>query len=247
MKTLIILILSLVSINFTLCQQGHFRVKTNEFVQIGYDAYKTLTFGASTGSINNGSWALEHWANGLNIWRPWPTYNSINYALFIRDANGFTGIGKYPYHKLDVNGDIATYGTVRVYSDENLKVNITKLQPKNCLALISKINAYSYNLKSNHIPNNYNNLDSTELTEAKKQTIEEEKTNTSTYNNQEETLRNGFMAQEMEKIIPSLVKTDGDGNKSIDYIGLLPIMLEAMKEQQKEIEDLKNQIKKIQK
>lgn len=239
------LLLSLCSINFAFSQQGHFRIKTNEFVQIGYDTYKTLTFGASTGSINNGSWALEHWANGLNIWRPWPTYNSVNFALFIRDWDGFTGIGKYPQHKLDVNGDIATYGTVRVYSDENLKTNITRLQAKNCLELITQINAYSYNLKYDHLPNNYK--EDVEITETKQKTIEEEKASTSTYNNQAGNLRNGFMAQEVEKILPALVKTDGEGYKSIDYIGLLPIMLEAIKEQQKEIEALKLDIQKMKK
>ncbi len=47
-------------------QGGHFKIRTDDFVQIGYDTYKSLTFGVSTGIPNNGSWAIEQWNNGLN-------------------------------------------------------------------------------------------------------------------------------------------------------------------------------------
>jgi hypothetical protein len=243
MKCLLTISISLFFLNLAFCQQGHFRVKTNEFVQIGYDNYKTLSFGASTGTINNGSWAIEHWNNGLNIWRPWPTYNAVNYALFIRDWDGFTGIGKFPSYKLDVNGDIGIYGTVWLASDNLLKKNINKLDSKNCLELLQQINAYSYNLKYDHLPNQYQ--DTLGLTETKQKTIEEENNNPQEYNNQNEKLRHGFMAQEIEEILPNLVNTNKEGQKAIDYVGLLPIMLEAIKEQQKEIERLKAQIKTL--
>lgn len=224
-------------------QQGHFRIKSNEFIQIGYDTYKSLTFGNSTGTPNNGNWGIEHWGGGLNFWRPWPTSNSINYAFFIKDNNGFIGIGKLPSHKLDVNGDIATYGTVRLYSDENLKKNIIKLNSNNCLNIIKAINSYSYNLKYNALPNQYKNTDS--FTEVKNKTIEAEKNSQNQFNQQNETLRNGFMAQEVENVLPELVKTDKEGNKSIDYIGIIPVLLEAIKAQQEEIEQIKNKLKKL--
>ena len=49
----------------------------------------------------------------------------------------------------------------------------------------------------------------------------------------------GFIAQEFEKVIPELVRTDNDGYKSIDYVKLTPVLVEAIKEQQKQIDELK--------
>lgn len=51
----------------------------------------------------------------------------------------------------------------------------------------------------------------------------------------------GFIAQDIEKIFPEIVNTDeSEGNyKSVDYSKLTPILVEAIKEQQKQIEELK--------
>ena len=48
----------------------------------------------------------------------------------------------------------------------------------------------------------------------------------------------GFIAQEIEKIYPQVVLTDKNGYKSIDYSKLTPILVEAIKEQQKIIQEL---------
>jgi hypothetical protein len=48
----------------------------------------------------------------------------------------------------------------------------------------------------------------------------------------------GVIAQEVEPLYPELVITDSKGYKSVDYIKLTPILLEAIKEQQKTIETL---------
>ncbi|HOO71529.1 MAG TPA: tail fiber domain-containing protein [Spirochaetota bacterium] len=40
----------------------------------------------------------------------------------------------------------------------------------------------------------------------------------------------GFIAQDVEKVIPELVTTDNDGYKSLDYSKLSVILVEAMKE-----------------
>ena len=49
----------------------------------------------------------------------------------------------------------------------------------------------------------------------------------------------GFIAQELELSIPELVSTDVDGNKSVKYQNMVAVLVEAMKEQQKEIDELK--------
>ena len=42
--------------------------------------------------------------------------------------------------------------------------------------------------------------------------------------------RIGFLAQDVEKVLPELVKTDEDGVKSIDYIGFIPLLVESINE-----------------
>jgi hypothetical protein len=54
----------------------------------------------------------------------------------------------------------------------------------------------------------------------------------------------GFLAQDVEKIYPELVKTSNFGLKTVNYIELLPIMLSKMKDMQEEIDELKSIIKK---
>jgi hypothetical protein len=50
----------------------------------------------------------------------------------------------------------------------------------------------------------------------------------------------GVIAQEVEEVFPSLVKTAE--NKSVNYNGLVGVLIEAIKEQQKQIEELKKLI-----
>jgi hypothetical protein len=51
----------------------------------------------------------------------------------------------------------------------------------------------------------------------------------------------GLLAQEIQKIFPELVKQAGDdeGTLSVNYQGLIPILINAIKEQQEQIKHLK--------
>ena len=55
-------------------------------------------------------------------------------------------------------------------------------------------------------------------------------------------LHSGFIAQELEKVLPHLVATSADGSKAVNYMELMPYLVEAIKEQQTQINDLKAQI-----
>ena len=44
----------------------------------------------------------------------------------------------------------------------------------------------------------------------------------------------GFIAQEVEKVLPELVRTDSKGYKSVAYADIVPVLVEAMKSQQKQ-------------
>jgi hypothetical protein len=52
--------------------------------------------------------------------------------------------------------------------------------------------------------------------------------------------KHGLIAQEVEKILPNLVHTNK--TKSVSYIEIIPILIEAIKEQQNQIDELKNKI-----
>ncbi|MCF6239719.1 MAG: tail fiber domain-containing protein [Bacteroidales bacterium] len=55
----------------------------------------------------------------------------------------------------------------------------------------------------------------------------------------------GVIAQEVEKVLPELVKTDDDGYKAVTYDKLTAVLIEAVKEQQKQIEALKLENQKL--
>ncbi|GHT34776.1 hypothetical protein FACS189434_11510 [Bacteroidia bacterium] len=52
----------------------------------------------------------------------------------------------------------------------------------------------------------------------------------------------GFFAQELQEFYPELVSQDSAGYLSVNYIGLIPVIVEALKEQKKELETQKEQI-----
>lgn len=54
----------------------------------------------------------------------------------------------------------------------------------------------------------------------------------------------GVSAQEVEAILPEIIKDApvGEGYKTLNYAKLVPLLIEAIKEQQKQIEELKNKI-----
>ena len=54
----------------------------------------------------------------------------------------------------------------------------------------------------------------------------------------------GLLAQDIEKVFPELV-SESNGIKSVNYQGLVPVLINALKEQQNEIELLKQQQSEI--
>ncbi|MCR5887503.1 tail fiber domain-containing protein [Hymenobacter sp. J193] len=52
----------------------------------------------------------------------------------------------------------------------------------------------------------------------------------------------GFIAQELEQVYPELVSTDKDGLKAVNYAQLTPVLVEALKEQQRQLEQLRTEL-----
>ncbi|MCA0448003.1 MAG: tail fiber domain-containing protein [Bacteroidetes bacterium] len=57
----------------------------------------------------------------------------------------------------------------------------------------------------------------------------------------------GFIAQEVKDILPEVVNIDSEGYYSVEYDKVVPVMVEAIKEQQKTIESQKGELNSLQK
>tara|TARA_Y100000034_G_C6826309_1_gene372574 strand:- start:819 stop:1043 length:225 start_codon:yes stop_codon:yes gene_type:complete len=55
----------------------------------------------------------------------------------------------------------------------------------------------------------------------------------------------GIIAQEIEKVLPEVVMTRDDGFKAVRYERLIPLLIEAIKEQQKQITYLLDKVTKL--
>ncbi len=93
-------------------------------------------------------------------------------------------------------------------SDARYKKNIEKLN--GALENVLKIQGVTYNWRQNEFPER-------------------------SFGSQTEI---GFIAQDLEKIYPELVNTNDEGYKSVQYSHMVPVLLEAIKEQQGLIEHL---------
>ena len=109
----------------------------------------------------------------------------------------------------------AQLNNVALTSDRRLKTNINPLQKS--LDKVMKLNGVTFNWNRSNAKN----------------------ANAST------TLQYGFVAQDIEKVLPELVSEGADGYKSVNYIGVIPVLTQAMQEQQQEIEQLKEENKKL--
>lgn len=55
-------------------------------------------------------------------------------------------------------------------------------------------------------------------------------------------LQTGILAQEVQKVFPELVTENGKGELAVNYLGLIPHLIEAVKELKKENEELNNRL-----
>lgn len=208
-------------------------------LSLGRDGYTPLYFGDK--------WSLEFYDGGLNVYRAYPYSSWGNYKMFV-DSLGRVGIGKKPAsYRLEVAGDVWVDGVYRTSSDERLKTNIKNLSELNCLEKIKQLNGKSYNKRS------YPLLDKQK--EINKMLATGKITNSDVTavltlmnkndNRVSEKKQFGFIAQDIQKVFPELVSSDENGYLSVDYTGLIPVLIEALKEQQVVINKQKEELLKV--
>lgn len=239
MKKTIFIVVSMFA--FIMCVNhlnAQVRVTDEGYLQVDYSTTtsgQSLTFGDNPNpSVLRGRWAMEYYDYGLNFWIPWPNAGSANNLLFLSDVDGFVGINNnLPSYELDVNGDIGYTGTLWNYSDKRLKSDIKNVEGS--LEKVKLLNGKSYKMKRSK-PKKYDLNSVTD--EVKRKTIEAEMAR---YNDSiPEEDRIGFIAQELKSVFPELVSEDGDGLMAVNYIGLIPILVEAIKELEARVETLEN-------
>jgi hypothetical protein len=172
---------------------------------------------------NNSTASVESLHTNLNL-----NYNPSTSLLFVSSANILSlGVGTAPS---PTGGDIrASNNITAFFSDERLKINIKPID--NALEKIQEISGVYYN--TNELARTYGYTDTSEHV--------------------------GVIAQQIQSVLPHAVKpapfdTDFDKNGNIfsksgenyltvQYEKLIPLLIQAIKEQQEQIDELKRNAK----
>ena len=127
---------------------------------------------------------------------------------FAIKAGGNVGIGvTNPGQKLQVAGNICASGTIGACSDRRFKKDIAPLT--GALDKVRLMRGVSYTWRTDEFPERAFSTDR----------------------------QIGFIAQDIERLYPEAVQRDGEGYLSVDYARLVPVLVEAIKEQQTRIEE----------
>ena len=210
-----------------------------------------ILWGGTT-SYTNSTWGVAYKTGtsaGLNFFKPTGSTNAGDYKLFLGD-DARVSIGGTPIKKLTV------YGSIRAISETGsggaIEMQTGPSDPR-IASGSSKVVFYK-------IANNgFANIECGTLTQSSDSTLKTNiskinddvltklcKLNGYTYNwkdDKDGQKQVGFIAQEIEKVFPELVQTiDSTNIKLMSYIGMIPYLLEAIKEQQSQIEELKAQL-----
>jgi hypothetical protein len=176
-------------------------------------------------------------------------------GIYLSWNRGDNLIGYYDVsmgNKFTFNCPIYSEGTFQT-SDERFKENIKKID--NPLTQIQKLNGVSYDY---NFPDRYgkstNNILGSESTIngtgslAPTSKEEKDKSHFSDIEGKVKENQNkkiGFIAQELKKVYPELVVQDSAGYYYVDYSGLIPVIIEALKEQQSIIDAQSLKIKEL--
>jgi len=171
--------------------------------------------GSGTGtkiSFNQGSYELGRITSQFvsTLWEL--RLGSQNYLDTMTLKSGNVGIGTTtPSYTLTVAGTAWVTSGSWSGSDARWKKNVTSLLPSASLDKVMALKPVNFEWRTSEYPN----MGFTDGTQV------------------------GFIAQDVEKIIPELVTTDDKGYKGISYERIAPVIVSAMQEQQEEIDALK--------
>ena len=158
--------------------------------------------------------------------------NVDNYGICIQRTYGRVGIAMTnPSYTLDVNGYVRATN-VSVSSDLRLKTEIKDLNP-NVTSFLFSLKAKTYKPLLREPSNFY-----TPANSSKSDTLS---TIVRVDDPRNKTMI-GYLAQDVQKLFPELISEDEGGYLSMDYMGLIPILVEALKEQKIRIDQLEKKV-----
>jgi len=152
------------------------------------------------------------------------------YLTYDQGYNSNKIIGKFDIAEPDrfkFELDVYAKG-ILLSSDSRFKENIKPIDKK--LSALIQLNGVSYTLKSENTVAQIPKGNLTEKEQADLALLNSSKV--------KEKTRLGFIAQDLKAIFPELVEEDKDGYMYVDYIGLIPVLVESVKEQQQQIDEL---------
>ena len=178
--------------------------------------------------------------------------DASNVAQIVVDANGrITGIsevtisggggggtpggsdGQIQYN----NGGAFGGATQLFYDDSNNRVGINSATPTEALDVIGSVKATDFNTTSDkNLKNNIKTIENplSKVLSIRGVNFEWKDSNKASA---------GVIAQEVEKVLPELVT--GQNTKTVNYNGLIGLLIETVKEQQKQIDILSEKISKL--
>jgi hypothetical protein len=180
------------------------------FLDGGQDGanYGLCLYSAGSGSGFNGGYII---ANSSHLFKLGIVNIGSNYY--------YVGIGtSNPSCALDVVGLIKMNGST-VTSDVRLKENINNVT--SALDNLTKLQGVTYRLKKNS-----KNALAVSTVSSNPDSVKIASNDFDIYNRD----HIGFLAQDVQKIYPQLVYTDKDGMLSVDYVSLIPVLVESIKE-----------------
>jgi hypothetical protein len=202
---------------------------------------------------DNGSRLRLHSTSSLQVIDYYPSLyfrtgasNVTSTPLFLK-SNGYVGVfnNTNPQYALDVNG-LVRATNISVSSDSRLKENIKSLN--NPLDSILLLKGVSYTLKKpEKTSKTVRNISLSNSRDSLKHSTDTVGMNPppiidSTLYNRSHI---GFLAQDVQKIYPQLVYEDKNGILSVDYISMIPLLVEAIKKQQIIINEQKQKIQEM--
>ncbi|MFC2138731.1 T9SS type A sorting domain-containing protein [Bacteroidota bacterium] len=249
MKTQKIIFIIVITI-FSIKLDAQFKLKSNGYVGIGTNSPQRLFVigGSSTPLMGYKTTDGKGWATYASGGVDFAIYEYTNTGwtsgaqrlTIKRGGNiylrGHAGVGSYvsSNYNFYVSGD--AYATDNWQSsDKHIKKDIKNLE-KSYYKELYKLNSYSYKLDkegySKSIKKDKSDAIAAEMTE------EDNVLDSSFY----ERTRIGLLAQEVQEIYPELVKEDENGYLAINYNSFIPILINALKDQQEQLKNLKNEL-----
>lgn len=155
---------------------------------------------------------------------------SNNGAGIVGTTNGNISVTVPGIYAGYFKGNVEVIGTlynngVAITSDINLKKNIVDMDGKKSLESILKLNPIEYNLKQQYVTSKEKDIET-------QQTVYDEKSDIFLKKHY------GLSAQELQNIYPDLVYKKDDGYLAVNYVELIPMLIQSIKELNAEIETL---------